>query len=323
MKTTTIVEGGPTGERGKPSIEGAQPLVSMLIPSFNHGEYVQACIKSVISQDYQNIELMIIDDGSVDDSVQKIRQLIPECQSRFARFEFRSRPNKGLANTINEALEWSGGEYFASIASDDWLYANKTSILLENFDEDENLAGVFGGCELVDENGSVTRTISPPPQYYEYDDVILREHTIMASAQLLRLDSVRAVGGYQPGIYIEDWYMWLQLTRNNYKLKVISEPLAKYRQHDSNISKNAWKMYEARKTILQAHKEHRYYNLSMAKISVMAAIDCSWFSKIDSSRLLHEAVSYSPKILASRFFYYGLARLFVPCSLVFYLQKHQ
>jgi len=277
--------------------EPTQPLVSMLIPSFNHELYVQACIESIIAQDYRNIELIIIDDGSTDDSVQKIQHLVPSCNGRFARFEFRSRSNKGLANTINEALEWCRGDFFATIASDDCLYANKTSFLLENFDDDKSLAGVFGGCDLIDKSGIVIRRVRPSLQYYEFDDVILRKHTIMASTQMLLL------------------------TKNDYKLKVIPEPLAKYRQHDLNISTNAWKMYEARKSILYAYKEHRFYDIAMAKISVMAAIDYSWISKSDSSRLLYEALSYGPKILTSYYFYYGLARLLLPSSLVFYLKN--
>ena len=277
--------------------ESMQPLVSMLIPSFNHGQYVRACIESVIAQDYRNIELIIIDDGSTDDSVKTIEDLVPACITRFSRFEFRSRSNRGLANTINEALDWSSGEYFATIASDDWLYANKTSSLLDNFGEDKELAGVFGGCELIDESDSTIGEVRPPLQYYEFDDVIQRKHTIMAPTQLLRLDLVRAVGGYAANLYVEDWYMWLELTKNGFKLKVIPELLTKYRQHDSNISKDVWKMYESRKTILDSYKGHQFHDIAMAKICVMAAIDSSWVSKADSSRFLSEALSYSPKIL--------------------------
>ncbi|MGA6331370.1 glycosyltransferase family 2 protein, partial [Acinetobacter baumannii] len=105
-----------------------QPLVSIVIPCYNHANFVQDCIQSVIAQTYQNIELIIIDDGSKDGSVEKIQEFIGECEKRFVRFEFRNRPNKGLSATLNEALEWCQGEYFSAIASDDMMLNDKIEI---------------------------------------------------------------------------------------------------------------------------------------------------------------------------------------------------
>ena len=86
------------------------PLVSVVIACYNHENFVQDCIKSVVAQTYDNIELIIIDDGSKDSSVEKISELIDVCQNRFSRFEFRHRSNKGLTATLNEALERRQGE---------------------------------------------------------------------------------------------------------------------------------------------------------------------------------------------------------------------
>ena len=102
-----------------------QPLVSVVIPCYNHESFVQDSIQSVIDQTYQNIELIIIDDGSKDGSVEKIQEMIPACQERFIRFEFRHRPNKGLSATLNEALEWCEGIYFSALASDDYYHKDK------------------------------------------------------------------------------------------------------------------------------------------------------------------------------------------------------
>ena len=102
-----------------------QPLVSVVIPCYNHENFVQDSIQSVINQTYQNIELIIIDDGSKDGSVEKIKEMIPACQERFIRFEFRHRSNKGLSATLNEALEWCEGIYFSALASDDYYHKDK------------------------------------------------------------------------------------------------------------------------------------------------------------------------------------------------------
>lgn len=293
-----------------------QPLVSMMIPSFNHGQYVQACIESIIAQDYANIELIIIDDGSTDDSVQKIESMVPACMARFARFEFRSRPNKGLAATINEALEWSRGKYFAAIASDDILYANKTSSLLSHIDREENVAGVFSGCEFIDQAGSVVGRMSPLPAHHTFDDVITQKHVIVAPSQLLRLKLVKEVGCYPVGLYIEDWYMWLALTKGGYKLKVVPGILVQYRQHESNISKNALKMFESRKWILDCFNDHPLYEFAMAQIHILAAIDFSCVAKKRAAGYLIRAVAHNWRIMFTRAFMNGFTRLFVPCFLV-------
>ncbi|HCJ6574862.1 TPA: glycosyltransferase family 2 protein, partial [Acinetobacter baumannii] len=108
-----------------------QPLVSIIIPCYNHANFVQDCIQSVIAQTYQNIELIIIDDGSKDETVEKIQKLVTQCTERFVKFEFRHRPNKGLSATLNEALEWCQGEYFSAIASDDMMLNDKIEIQID------------------------------------------------------------------------------------------------------------------------------------------------------------------------------------------------
>lgn len=294
------------------NLRSNQPLVSMVIPSFNHGYFVKSCIKSIIVQDYNNIELIIIDDGSMDDSVKVIESILPECMARFARFEFRSRPNKGLIATLNEALEWSRGKYFSAIASDDLLLPNKTSLLLSNIEQEEDVAGVFGGCELIDQSGSVVGLLTSKASYHSYDEIITNRYVIVASSQLLRLDLIREVGVYPAGIYIEDWYMWLSLTKAGYRLKVLPDVVVKYRQHDSNISKNVEKMFNSRKLILSFFKDHRFYSFSMAQIHASAAIEFSCNSKFRSAGYLTQAFSYNKKILFSKSFLVGFIRLFLP-----------
>jgi alpha-1,3-rhamnosyltransferase len=98
-------------------------LVSVIIPSYNHALYIEECITSVINQDYKLIELIIIDDGSTDISVDKINLLVDVCKNRFLRFKFIARENRGLAQTLNEGLQWCEGEYIQCLASDDLILA--------------------------------------------------------------------------------------------------------------------------------------------------------------------------------------------------------
>ena len=290
-----------------------QPLVSMVIPSYNHDRYIQTSINSVIEQDYPNIELIIIDDGSTDSSRRKIEELVPVCTERFVRFEFRDRPNKGLAATVDEGLAWARGQYFAVLNSDDLLLPAKTSTLLRSIADEPNVAGIFSGCELIDADGAFIQSLRPRAAYLAFDDLLMRRiHLIIAPGQLLRTEAVKAVGGYPPNVFIEDWYMWLKLTDHGHRLKLVPDVLVRYRQHAGNMSKQAVKMYESRRMILGQFPGRQGISLALARVSLMAAIDFSSTSRGRAFRYLVESVREAPCILLTARFLNALGRVLAP-----------
>lgn len=98
------------------------PLVSIIIPSFNHEKFVGATIESVLEQTYPCIELIVIDDGSSDDTLKVVRKY--EQSSHGMRVI--AQENQGLSQTLNNALKHAHGEYVAFIASDDVMHPEKT-----------------------------------------------------------------------------------------------------------------------------------------------------------------------------------------------------
>ena len=242
-----------------------QPLVSVVIPCYNHEVFIQDCIQSVIDQTYKNIELIIIDDGSIDNSVNQIKEMVPACKNRFIRFEFRSRPNKGLSSTLNEALEWCQGEYYSAIASDDIMLKDKTDIQVKFLNDNKKIVAVFGGVKLIDENNREIDEIIHSSKYYTFKEIIMHEHDLPAPTQMIRLASIKNVGGYDSDILIEDWYMWIKLSKEG-SLYYMSNLLSFYRQHTTNISKNLEKMHRARFDVLNAFKNSIYYRKAYRKI---------------------------------------------------------
>lgn len=234
------------------------PLVSVVIPCYNHEQFVQDCIQSVIDQTYKNIELIIIDDGSKDRSVEKIKEMIPVCKERFTRFEFRYRLNRGLSATLNEALEWCRGEYFSALASDDIIVENKIKTQVTYLTYNLNCIAVFGGIIEIDTNGlqlgSRIRKISS----YTFDQIFMLEHELPAPTQMIRTKVLRDVGGYDCDIKIEDWYMWLKLAEYG-ELNYLPIVFAKYRSHEGNTHKQVEKMYLGRKQILNLYKNHHLF----------------------------------------------------------------
>lgn len=215
-----------------------QPLVSIVIPCYNHEHFVKDCVQSIINQTYRNIELIIIDDGSVDNSILRIEEMINICNSRFNSFKFIKRENRGLCATLNEALSICNGKYFSAIASDDVLLDQKIQKQVEYLEKNLDCVAVFGGVNLIDKNSKFIKKIIPRDKDLSFHNIIMSNYAIFAPTQLIRMKSLLSLGSqpYPTHLKIEDWYMWLKLAQIG-KLKNIQEVFVGYRQHDSNTSK--------------------------------------------------------------------------------------
>lgn len=273
-------------------MQSSQPLVSVVIACYNHEQFVQDAIQSVIDQTYNNIELIIIDDGSKDSSVAKIKEMIELCERRFTRFEFRSRANIGLSATLNEALEWCQGKYYSPFASDDQMLNYKTSIQVKFLENNNNFAAVFGGVQLIDENNKKLEKILNKAKSYSFEDIIMHRHDILAPTQMIRKEAIEKVGGYNSNLFIEDWYMWLLLSRED-DIFSMNEILALYRQHHNNISKNLKEMQQGRLEILESFRSHPLYEEALININWYNEVE--WFSKNKSLKGFSTIFRKNPK----------------------------
>lgn len=267
----------------------SKPLVSVVIPCYNHEDFVQASIQSVINQTYENIELIIIDDGSKDGSIAKIEEMTKLCEQRFVNFEFRSRPNKGLSATLNEAIEWCQGEYYSGIASDDVILSHKLKVQVEFLNSHHNVLAVFGGVQHIDENDKIIATSLSKSRYYDFKRIIMHKFDLPAVTQLIRLQALKETGGYDSSIILEDWYMWLKLTKHG-SIYYMSEIFALYRQHDNNISKDSEKMKQGRLDVLSFFKDSKYYNKALANIK--------WFNTKKQYEESSNKIKYSLRLFS-------------------------
>src|SRR5476651_469928 len=125
-----------------------QPLVSVIIASYNHGPYIEQSILSVLGQTYPNIELLVVDDGSSDDSVERIRRL----QSEHG-FDFQVQENQGLTRTLNGAIARSKGSLIAPFGSDDIMLPDRIAIQVAHMDGKPEVGICAGNIELMDAQG--------------------------------------------------------------------------------------------------------------------------------------------------------------------------
>ena len=133
-------------------MNGISPLVSVLIPAYNHEKYVQEAIQSVIDQTYQNIELIIVDDGSKDSTWKKIQEMKSVCEKRFSRILFETKKNEGTCATLNKLLTLANGEYISILASDDKFKPQLIEKTYEYLSHNSDYVLCVGNNEIIDLN---------------------------------------------------------------------------------------------------------------------------------------------------------------------------
>lgn len=286
------------------------PLVSIVIPCYNHEKYVQNCIQSVIDQTYNNIELIIIDDGSKDNSFKKIQEMTSKCKKRFVRFEFRHRTNKGLSSTLNESLEWCKGEYYAPIASDDILMPNKTQIQVDYLIKNADTSGVYGGVHFIDDENNIFKTVIFEKENYDFETIFLGKHKLYACTQMMRMDSIRKIGGYKDGCPVEDWYMWLKLSQIG-RVSNIKEIFTKYRHHENNTIRQGDVLYEGLISTLSEYCTHPLYFQAHKHIVWVWIASVILRDKVRGRELLLSILVDDPKSVFNKDFLRCLRNFFI------------
>jgi len=250
------------------------PLVSVLISSYNHADFVEASIRSVYAQSYPNIELLVVDDGSRDGSVELIQQLQAELG-----FDFVAQANKGLCTTLNEMIARSKGRYIAPLGSDDVMLPERFSLQIPFMEQHPETGICAGGIVLIDGDGQPLpdkKQRHRPARRLDFDDLFMdRKPGPPAPTLLFRREALEEVGGFDPTIRIEDYFVELRIARAGYFIDILEEPLALYRVHGSNTYKNRRLMIDTELAIYQRFSDHpgyeatrlRYLNAMFAKVA--------------------------------------------------------
>lgn len=215
--------------------DSSQPLVSVIIASYNHAPYIEASIDSVLQQSYPNIELLVVDDGSRDDSVARIEAL-----QRVHGFDFRVQANKGLSHTLNEAIGRARGGLIAPFGSDDIMLPQRIATQVAYLNGKPEVGICAGGIQIIGADGKPSgKSSDSPSRRLNFEDVFLdRKPGAPAPTLLFRREALEQVGGFEPDVRLEDLMIELKITRAGYFIDVLGEPLALYRVHDSNTYKN-------------------------------------------------------------------------------------
>lgn len=254
------------------------PLISVVIPAYNHEKYIQETIQSIINQTYKNLELIVIDDGSKDTSWQKINEMKEICEKRFCNVIFETQINQGVCETLNKGYAIANGIYVYSLASDDLAKPEAIETLYNEIKTDQYVL-VVGDDDIIDGNSKLIAWDNKrnPVEYhdgyktfatylqsknkcpnFESDDFGSYESLVkgnyITNGFLIKKSDFDKIGGYIKEAPLEDWYMNLQLAKLG-KFKFINQVLFSYRWHGANTITQTDKMKKAaNQTILYEKK---------------------------------------------------------------------
>lgn len=244
-------------------------LISVAFSAYNHERYVEETIRSIMAQTYQNIELLVIDDGSTDRSFEILQSLKRECERRFVRVVFETQENKGTCVNQNKIIDIAKGKYLYWTASDDMLKPESVRVLHTFLSENPDYVLAVGDNEIIDadskriylgekrkivsENEALYKTFGENLHLNEPDNrhadfgsyESLLKGNYIPNGFLVRRQNLIAAGKYKPDVILEDWYMNLQLAKQG-KFKYISEILYSYRWHGKNTVFSA--VYKAKQS---------------------------------------------------------------------------
>lgn len=247
-----------------------KPLISVIIPAYNHEKFVEETIRSVLCQTWPNLELLVVDDGSRDHTWDVLQRLKPECEKRLARVCFEHQENRGTCETMNRLLAESRGKYLFDIASDD-VIADKETIELEAdfLESNPDYVLAVGNDDMIDERSqriawdrhrnilpfddgeasadmasqAVYKGRSPfePEIFGSYESILWNNY--MPNGYLIRRSALPEGPFFTKKAPMEDWHLMLHLAKKG-KMKYIDRILYHYRWHSGNTSRRIYHMQD-------------------------------------------------------------------------------
>jgi len=213
------------------------PLVTIGIALYNHQDYIAQCINSVLNQSYKNIELIIIDDGSPDQSFDHAQACV-NAHPHNDCVTLLTRANQGMCNTLNEIAKLSHGEYISFVGSDDYWAPTKISDQVAFLESHPNVALVHSNSIKINSEGSELGLMDHSQRKNSgnlYEAIIKKKGGINTPSHLYRTAVYETIGYYDPNFKFEDTDFWLRLT-NKLEVGFINKTHTYYRWHGNNLS---------------------------------------------------------------------------------------
>jgi len=223
------------------SQKSKSPLLTVYITNYNYGKYISKAVDSVLNQSFQDFEIIIIDDGSTDNSKEII-----EGYSSNPKIKVIFQQNKGLNVTNNIALRVAQGDYIMRLDADDYLDPSALLVMSDLLEKDAELGLVFPDYFLVDAEDNILNI----EQRHSFNkEVTLLDQPAHGACTMIRKKFLQQLGGYDEQYKCQDGYeLWVKFTAK-YKVSNVNTPLFYYRQHGENLTSNEERILDTRAKI--------------------------------------------------------------------------
>lgn len=315
--------GGPVTRE---SLDLGKPLVSIIVITYNSSKYVLETLESAKAQTYQNIELIVTDDCSNDDTVKVCRNWVEENRGRFVRTEVITVPeNTGIPANCNRGVKAAKGEWVKLIAGDDVL---KPELVTEaiTFLRANSCDILFFGLDLINENSHIVKNNvlgikSLDKSISSIDNLnlinALDYNVFMGPASFIRTSVYSKIGIYDESLYVEDWDFFLRALDEGIIFNYLNAALVYYRQHKYNAWRKRRLVLESNIKMIYKYKNikgHRYRIIQLISRTVngyfhdrhISFFDYKWLVKLIITKLSFSTISLFTYITLIKLLLLGL-----------------
>lgn len=207
------------------------PAVSVIVLAWNSGRYLHTAVGSILDQTMHDLEVVLVDNGSVDGAVEELQRLRPDPRLRV----FRQETNLGVAGGINFGVRQATAPWIAIMDSDDWSHPRRLETQLQAAAVDPTLAVIGTGALWMDEAGKPDGAY---PMFYEPGEIAayMPYGMPVLHPTLMTRREVFATVMYRPGMEFCADYDWASRVVERYRIGVVSLPLLHYRKHGNSVT---------------------------------------------------------------------------------------
>ena len=220
-------------EETEQTFEREPTAVSVVVPSYNHAQFVEATLRSIMRQTLCPAELVVIDDGSSDGSPAVIERVLNHCPFPC---ELIARENRGLSATLNEGFERTGGDYFAYLGSDDLWLPDFLKARVSLLESRPNAVLAYGHAYFIDEQNAIVDSTADWARYADGDvrEMLLETTAPMSPTVLYRRHDLEQQRWNEES-ELEDYDLYLRLSAEG-EFAFDPQILSAWRRHSSNVS---------------------------------------------------------------------------------------
>lgn len=222
-----------------------QPQVSVIMPTYNRRDFICEAIQSVLTQRHQSLELIIVDDGSTDNTKEYIEESYSDTRIRYFYQE-----NQGQSAARNFGLSIAKGDYICFLDSDNRWLPKKLAKSLELFDEISEIDVVYADTITIDEKGDIISEENMTRYSGIISDQLLKDNCVSINTLMAKRHCFEEMGGFDESLRVaEDYELWLRFS-TKYKFQYIPEFFAEYRIMKVHVSSDKDRVFEINERII-------------------------------------------------------------------------